>query len=161
MGAYGSDRGMGIDTLRHCYLLVNDDIESYKSSIDWVYTVDSLYALSKLGGKASLDVFLQSLSHSKLGGQGHYGCMFELFVHQLFSQPNMTVIFHVKPYLNPRSTPVKQTNDNVDGLKSYRLDKNTSVKNIGKNDEEAFSYLSTWTMDIWKISYWHPVTTAS
>ena len=88
LAGYGGSVSVGVDSLRRCYLVKEENPRSCQSPSNWKYVVDSAYALKRLCGKAPLAVYERSVKFAQSSGQAHYDFMFEAFVHQLVRVPN-------------------------------------------------------------------------
>jgi hypothetical protein len=145
LAGYGGSPGSSHDTLRRCYLS-DRSLKSYQTSRKWVYAIDSSYALRRLTSLAPLSVFKQSMEVAKASAcTSLYGQMFEVFVHQLFSLPNLSVSFHLRDATEARGG----YNESIH-LTNY------SVECVGDNFAGAKGHLSRRTMNIMKTTYWHP-----
>jgi hypothetical protein len=143
---YGGSPGAPHDTLRRAYL-DNRDLKSYNKCIKWKYAIDSAYALRRLKSLAPLSVFKQSMKVAKASGCiSLYGQMFEVFVHQLFSLPNLSVTFHLR---DAKATATDGYNESI-LLCKY------SAECVGSNVAEAKEYLSSRTMNTVNTTYWYP-----
>jgi hypothetical protein len=145
LAGYGGSPGPPHDTLRRCYLS-DRNLKSYHTSRKWVFAIDSSYALRRLTSLAPLSVFKQSMEVAKASASTSlYGQMFEVYVHQLFSLPNLSVSFYLRD-----ATDADGGYDESIHLTNY------SVECVGDNFAQAKEHLSSRTMNTAKTTYWHP-----
>ena len=146
LAGYGGSLGAPHDSLRRAYLSDRNP-DSYKSSDNWVYAIDSAYALRRLKLLAPLSVFKRSIEVAKASGCiSLYGQMFEVFVHQLFSLPNLSITFHL------RDAKVMATGEYNESVRLCKY----SAECVGGKLDEAMEYLSSRTMNTSSTTYWYP-----